>query len=91
MATFLGTKYKTHRKIIMPALQSKNLKNRLHIMNDSASQFAKSLEEKVGKGQFDITEYISLATMNSFLESILAVKKETFDEYSLPYVRAVTR
>lgn len=51
----------------MPALITKNLKKRLDTMNNTARELAEILEKRIGDDEFDVTPYIGLATMNSFL------------------------
>lgn len=89
LVTSLGKKWAQRRKIITPAFHFKILEEFLDIFNQRSEDFIGKLRSRVGKGDFNIYEDVTLCTLDIISESAMGVKINAQDNPDTPYINAV--
>ncbi|EDS33785.1 cytochrome P450 4c3 [Culex quinquefasciatus] len=89
LITALGKKWAQRRRIITPAFHFKILEEFLDIFNRRSEDFVRKLRTRVGKGDFNIYEDVTLCTLDIISESAMGVKINAQDNPDSPYVKAV--
>lgn len=89
LLTALGKKWAQRRKVITPAFHFKILEEFLDIFNQRSEDFVGKLRDRVGKGDFNIYEDVTLCTLDIISESAMGVKINAQDNPDSSYVKAV--
>ncbi|XP_058462358.1 cytochrome P450 4d2-like [Malaya genurostris] len=89
LITSLGKKWAQRRKVVTPAFHFKILEEFLAIFNERSEAFVIKLQNHLGKGDFDIYEYITLCTLDIISESAMGVKINAQDNPNSSYVKSV--
>jgi cytochrome P450 family 4 len=69
-----GEKWRTHRKLITPAFHMNVLKSFMLPFNENSKHVVERLSKEVGK-EFDVHDYMSEATVNVLLETVMGLKR----------------
>ncbi|KAK6622117.1 hypothetical protein RUM44_001924 [Polyplax serrata] len=89
LLTSTGTKWKTRRKIITPTFHFKILQDFLPIFDSKGQILLEKLSTKVGKGPFDVYNYIKLYTLDTISETALGVNINVQRETESKYLAAI--
>lgn len=63
----LGSKFRNHKKLIMPSFGINNLKEFLNTFNAHAVKLVEDLGIKLNAEEFDVHPFLKLCTMNVLL------------------------
>ena len=71
-----GQLWKHHRKILNPAFRINVLKQLIPTFDEKSKSFAKNLEAKVGKPEFDIFRYMSACSLETLLKGTMDIDRD---------------
>ncbi|CAH1400976.1 unnamed protein product [Nezara viridula] len=86
--TASGPHWYSHRKLITPAFHFKILEKFIPIFNANIDIYLRKLDEKVGKGSFNIENYIAYLSLDIIAETAMDAKINAQKEES-PYAQKV--
>lgn len=84
-----GDRWKSHRKMIAPTFHQSILKTFLSIFNKNAQDLVELLRRDAVDQICDIHDYMSGATVDVLLETVMGVKKTKEEKSSFKYAKAV--
>nr|AZR39471.1 cytochrome P450 [Agasicles hygrophila] len=85
-----GSKWKSHRKLIAPTFNLNVLKSFIDLFNANSRETVKKMQQEINK-DFDCHDYMSEATVEILLETVMGVSKKTQDQSGYDYAMAVMR
>ncbi|RZC31808.1 cytochrome P450 monooxygenase CYP4G7, partial [Asbolus verrucosus] len=84
-----GDKWKAHRKMIAPTFHQTILKTFVPVFNKNANELVEQLRKDTLREICDIHDYMSSATVDVLLETVMGVKKTKEAKSSFRYAKAV--
>ncbi|XP_060535218.1 cytochrome P450 4C1-like [Cylas formicarius] len=84
-----GNKWRTHRKLITPAFHFSILDKFAEIFAERADDLVHILEDKVGKGYFDINPYVTKCALDIIAETSMGKKVYALKDPKSKYVDAI--
>ncbi|KAI9589365.1 hypothetical protein GQX74_007534 [Glossina fuscipes] len=85
-----GQKWRSHRKLIAPTFHLNVLKSFINLFNENSKNVVRKLETEIGK-TFDCHDYMSEATVEILLETVMGVSRKTQDKSGFEYALAVMK
>ncbi|KAH8408965.1 hypothetical protein KR009_004607 [Drosophila setifemur] len=85
-----GQKWRSHRKLIAPTFHLNVLKSFIELFNENSRNVVRKLRAEDGR-TFDCHDYMSEATVEILLETVMGVSKKTQDKSGFEYAMAVMR
>ncbi|XP_060528289.1 cytochrome P450 4C1-like [Cylas formicarius] len=89
LITASGNKWKEHRRLLTPAFHFKILDKYSEVFSEKASELVEIFEEKVGKGPFDASTYITRCALDIISETAMGVKFDCLKHPSSDYAVAI--
>ncbi|XP_066260171.1 cytochrome P450 4d8-like [Euwallacea similis] len=92
LLTSNGDKWKSHRKIITPAFHFSILQGFLPVFDSVGNNLVKKLRKEIGKSSLEISNLLSLFTLDVICETAMGTKINALDSYSSEsseYVRSI--
>ncbi|XP_072944854.1 cytochrome P450 4c3-like [Epargyreus clarus] len=80
--------WKTHRKVLLPVFHNKVVEEYLGVISEQANVLLERLEEKSGKGEFDVLPYITACTLDIVFETAMGERMDVQHSPDAPYLRA---
>ncbi|KFB45597.1 AGAP008358-PA-like protein [Anopheles sinensis] len=84
-----GEKWFQRRKIITPAFHFKILDQFMDVFNEEADILVSKLEKHVGKGEFDIYDYVTLYALDSICATSMGVQINAQEDPNNEYAQGV--
>ncbi|KAJ3648797.1 hypothetical protein Zmor_020573 [Zophobas morio] len=84
-----GEKWRSHRKMIAPTFHQSILKTFMPVFNKNANDLVQLLRSEVVGKVCDVHDYMSGATVDVLLETVMGVKKAKEAKSSFKYAKAV--
>ncbi|EAA12530.4 AGAP008358-PA, partial [Anopheles gambiae str. PEST] len=84
-----GEKWFQRRKIITPAFHFKILDQFIDVFNEEADVLISKLQKHVGKGEFDIYDYVTLYALDSICATSMGVQINAQENPNNEYARGV--
>ncbi|KAL1505638.1 hypothetical protein ABEB36_005158 [Hypothenemus hampei] len=85
-----GSKWRAHRKLIAPTFHLNVLKSFIDLFNKNSRETVHKMEKELGK-EFDCHDYMSEATVEILLETVMGVSKKTQNQSGYDYAMAVMK
>lgn len=85
-----GEKWRSHRKLIVPAFHQFVLKSFVGAFNRNSWRLVKRMQKEVGK-EFDVHDYMSEVTVDILLETAMGHPKMHNDREGFDYAMAVMK
>lgn len=85
-----GTKWREHRKMIVPTFHTGILKMFIHLFYENSLDLVRRLRNKANQ-QFDCHDYISAATVDILTKTVMGVRKEMRQNTGHDYAMAVMK
>ncbi|XP_060535572.1 uncharacterized protein LOC132707666 [Cylas formicarius] len=86
-----GNKWRTHRKLITPAFHFSILDKFAEIFAERADDLVHILEDKVGKGYFDVNPYVTKCALDIIAETSMGKKVNAMKDPNSKYLDAIAR
>ncbi|CAG9827255.1 unnamed protein product [Diabrotica balteata] len=83
-----GAKWKKRRRMLTPAFHFSILENFLEVFDSVGDIFIQKLRREVGKKSVDISELVSLYTLDVICEAAMGIKLNAQTDSTSPYVRS---
>ncbi|KAI2474216.1 hypothetical protein C4B38_000284 [Diabrotica virgifera virgifera] len=83
-----GTKWKQRRRMLTPAFHFSILENFIDVFDSVGDIFIKKLQREVGKNSVDISELVSLYTLDVICEAAMGTKLNAQTDSTSSYVRS---
>ncbi|KAJ8888511.1 hypothetical protein PR048_008002 [Dryococelus australis] len=85
---FAGQQWKKHRRIITPTFHFQNLENFLEVVHSNGHKMIEKLKIEVDGPDIDISQYISLCTLDIIAETGMGITIDAQDNDEADFVRA---
>ncbi|XP_030749698.1 probable cytochrome P450 4d14 [Sitophilus oryzae] len=89
LLTSTGSKWKSHRKVITPSFHFSILPKFIDIFERVNKKLIDKLETKVGEGSIEISQLISLCTLDIICEAAMGVWLEDTNKNHANYIKSV--
>lgn len=86
-----GEKWRSHRKLIAPAFHMNILRSFVSTFNDNSRAVVKKMAAELGKGEFDVHDYMSAVTVDILLETAMGTERTKQNNEGFDYAMAVMK
>ncbi|KAI5642130.1 cytochrome p450 domain-containing protein [Phthorimaea operculella] len=80
--------WKSHRKVLLPVFSNKIVEKYMQVIAEQADVLLERLQDKSGKGDFDVLTNITACTLDIVFETAMGEKMDVQHSPDTPYLRA---